>query len=412
MSTKRVHTGRIIYHIDMNCFYAAVEMARDPSLKGKPVAIAGNPEERKGIVVTSSYEARAKGVKTTMPLWEAKKLCPNLHVLRPNHDRYREASTKMFNILSTITSQVEPVSIDEGYVDVTTVDSEFNPVELAEYIQHTILEQLDLPCSIGIGPNKFLAKMASDMKKPLGITILRKRDVPHILWPLPVEEMYGVGKRTTEKLHSIQITTIEDLANADVYTLTQLLGINGERLKNRANGNDDRPVDPDSIHVFKSIGSSRTFPHDTNSISDIEKMMHTLANQIEARMDRRNAAGMSVQIMIRYANRQTITRSKKLPTFIWKQEDILQVAKQLFYEHWNEEHIRLLGITVQEIDDLHTIGYQLDLFTYEQEIERAKLDETVQSLEEKFGKGIISKHTKKKQDDTFTSSFQKDFLEE
>src|SRR5699024_3869846 len=149
-----------------------------------------------------------------------------------------------------------PVSIDEGYVDVTSVESELNPIELAEYMQQRILKELDLPCSIGIGPNKFLAKMASDMKKPLGITVLRNRDVPRVLWPLTEEEIYGVGKRTAEKLHTVHIKTIEDLAKADEYTLSQLLGINGERLKARSNGHDDRVVDPDSVHVFKSIGSS------------------------------------------------------------------------------------------------------------------------------------------------------------
>lgn len=412
MSNQRVHTGRIIYHIDMNCFYAAVEMALDPSLKGRPVAIAGNPEERKGIIVTSSYEARAMGVKTTMPLWQAKKLCPNLHVLRPNHERYRLASKEIFKILASITPEIEPVSIDEGYMDVTTVDSDLNPIELANHIQDKILKELDLPCSIGIGPNKFLAKMASDMKKPLGITVLRKRDVPSILWPLPVEEMFGVGERTTEKLHSIHVKTIEDLAKADVYALTQLLGINGERLKTRANGNDDRIVDPDSIHVFKSIGSSRTFPYDTDSLTDIDNMMNNLSTQIEIRLDRRKVAGMSVQIMIRFSDRKTITRSKKLPTYIWRQEDILQVAKQLFYEHWNEEPIRLLGITVQEIEDLHTIGYQLNLFTYEKEIERAKLTNTVDTINKKYGKDMISKMKQEGKKTAFKTSFQKDFLDD
>lgn len=412
MSRQRVHTGRIIFHIDMNCFYAAVEMALDPSLKGKPVAIAGNPEERKGIVVTSSYEARAKGVKTTMPLWEAKKLCPHLHVLRPNHERYRMASKEMFKILASITPQIEPVSIDEGYIDVTSVESELNPIELAEYMQQRILKELDLPCSIGIGPNKFLAKMASDMKKPLGITVLRKRDVPRVLWPLPVEEMYGVGKRTAEKLHTVHIKTIEDLAKADKYTLSQLLGINGERLKSRSNGHDDRVVDPDSIHVFKSIGSSRTFSHDTVSLSEIEKMMRQLSSHIEVRMNRRNVAGMSVQVMIRFANRKTITRSKKLPTYIWRQEDILQVAKQLFYEHWNEEPIRLLGITVQEIVDLQTIGQQLNLFTYEKEIEQARLTRTIDSLNKKYGKETISTMKEDTKEQAFKTSFQKDFLDD
>lgn len=410
MSKQHEHKGRIIFHLDMNCFYAAVEMALDPSLKGKPIAIAGNPEERKGIIVTSSYEARAKGVRTTMPLWEAKKLCPNLHVLRPNHERYRLASKEMFKILASVTAHIEPISIDEGYMDVTFVEHKLGPIELATYIQERILRELDLPCSIGIGPNKFLAKMASDMKKPMGITVLRKREVSRMLWHLPVEEMHGVGERTMEKLHSIQVYTIEDLANADVYALTQLLGINGERLKNRANGNDERVVDPDAINVFKSIGSSRTFPRNTTNISEVEQMMHKLSTQIEMRLERREVAGMSVQLMLRYADMQTITRSKKLPTYIWKQADILQIAKHLFYEHWNENPIRLLGITVQEIDDVRAIGRQLDLFTYEKEIEQEKLTNVVQSLNEKYGKDTIATVQNEKESSTFKTSFQKDFL--
>ncbi len=412
VSNQRMHTGRIIFHIDMNCFYAAVEMAIDPSLKGRPVAIAGNPKERKGIIVTSSYEARAKGVRTTMPLWEAKKLCPELHVLPPNFEQYRNASKEMFKILASITPHIEPISIDEGYVDVTDVESSLTAVQLAEHIQQRILTELDLPCSIGIGPNKFLAKMASDMKKPLGITVLRIRDVSQVLWPESIDKMYGVGKRTAEKLHSIEIRTIKDLANADVYSLTHLLGINGERLKDRANGIDPRPVDPDSVGVFKSIGSSRTFPDDTDNIAEIEKMMNELATQIEIRMERRKIAGMSVQVMIRYANRRTITRSKKLPTYVWKQSDIVQIARQLFFDHWNEEPIRLLGITVQEIDDLHAIGHQLDLFTYEKEIEQEKLSNVIQSLNKKYGKHMISTVELEEKRSPFKTSFQKDFLDD
>ncbi|HLR71128.1 MAG TPA: DNA polymerase IV, partial [Pseudogracilibacillus sp.] len=147
--------AKVIFHVDMNSFYASVEVAYNPKLKGKPVAIAGNPEERKGIIVTSSYEARAKGVKTTMPLWEAKKLCPELIVLRPNFPRYRKTSSKIFRMLAEVTPMTEPVSIDEGYMDVT--DHPTHPVKLAKEIQHRLLTQLNIPCSIGIGPNKFLA---------------------------------------------------------------------------------------------------------------------------------------------------------------------------------------------------------------------------------------------------------------
>src|SRR5574342_715287 len=181
--------GRVIFHVDMNSFYASVEMAYDPTLKGKPLAIAGNPEERRGIIVTCSYEARKFGVRTTMPLWEAKKLCPNLIIKKPNFERYRSASAAMFDLLRQYTELVEPVSIDEGYMDITDCSDLGSPPQIAESIQKRILEQLDLPCSIGIAPNKFLAKTASDMKKPMGITVLRKRDIPRILWPLEAGEM-------------------------------------------------------------------------------------------------------------------------------------------------------------------------------------------------------------------------------
>src|SRR5690625_2489020 len=303
--------AKVIFHVDMNSFYASVEMAYNPDLKGKPLAIAGNPEERKGIIVTSSYEARAKGIKTTMNLWEAKKLCPELIVMRPNFDRYRAASREIFKMLSDITPFVQPVSIDEGYMDVTDSLTGVNPVQIARELQQKISKELDLPCSIGIAPNKFLAKMASDMKKPMGITVLRKREIQKILWPLPIEEMYGVGDKTAIKLKRIGVETIGDLARKDVYGLKQILGINGERLQNRANGVDPRPVDPDAIYEFKSIGSSQTLPHDTTNDREIQQLMEELSNNVERRLKRKQAAGKSVQIMIRLHDRKTITRSKK-----------------------------------------------------------------------------------------------------
>src|SRR5699024_10615673 len=156
-------------------------------------------------------------------------------VRKPNFNRYREASAKIFSMLAEITPLIEPVSIDEGYLDITDCKHLGNPPGIAESIQQRLLQELDLPCSIGIGPNKFLAKMASDMKKPLGITVLRIRDLPDTLWPLPVEKMHGIGEKTAERLQGIDVYTIKDLAEKDVYSLTHVLGINGERLKNRAN---------------------------------------------------------------------------------------------------------------------------------------------------------------------------------
>lgn len=404
--------GRVIFHIDMNCFYAAVEMAYDPKLKGKPVAIAGNPEERKGIIVTSSYEARAKGVKTTMPLWEARKLCPDLIVLKPNFDRYRQASQQMFQILAEITPNIEPVSIDEGYLDISHAHYLGNPIKVAERLQQQILKELDLSCSIGIAPNKFLAKMASDMKKPLGISILRIRDLSDVLWPMKVEEMYGVGKKTTEKLHAIDVYTIGDLASRDVYDLTHLLGINGERLKNRANGIDDRPVDPDAVNDFKSIGSSRTFSHDVTNENEINKMLRDLSLNVERRMKRKEAVGSSLQIMIKFHDHKTITRSKKLHQYIDEVDDIFRISQDLFQKHWNLEPIRLLGVTMQDVEERKNIAHQLNLFTYEQEIAKMKLESTVKKLTTKYGEDTFKKLKGNENKSEMTTSFQKDFLDD
>src|SRR5690625_3959877 len=403
--------ARIIFHLDMNSFYASVEMTYNPKLKGKPIAVAGNPQERKGIIVTSSYEARQKGVKTTMPIWEAKKLCPELIILPTNMERYRKASKKMFDMLYNITDLVEPISVDEGYLDVT--DYEGNPVKLAETLQHDILTQLDLPCSIGIGPNKFLAKTASDMKKPLGITILRKRELHKTLWPLPVDQMYGIGEKTAEKLRKIQVNTIGELAERNVYDLTQLLGVNGERLKNRANGVDVSPVDPDSVNEFKSIGSSQTLPADTTSEADINQLFVALCERVEQRMKRRQVVGLSVQIMIRYHDRHTVTRSQKLVSYIEDQADILTVALELFQKHWNEEPVRLLGVTVQHIEEKSRTAKQMDLFTYEKDIKKEQLKNTIDHLSKKYGKqAFTSLKAKDNHDAQFTTSFQKDFLDD
>lgn len=415
MSTlKRSRKGRVIFHIDMNSFYASVEMAFNPDLKGRPVAIAGNPHERRGVIVTSSYEARAKGVRTTMNVWEAKKLCPELIVLEPNFDRYRAASREIFKMMAEVTPLVQPVSIDEGYMDVTDVKGRGSPVEIAQDLQNRILKELDLPCSIGIAPNKFLAKMGSDFKKPLGITIMRKRELPFMLWPLPVEKMYGIGEKTAEKLHGLNIHTIGDLAKADVYQLKQLLGINGERLVNRANGIDNREVDPDAIYDYKSIGNSQTLPRDISDLNTIIDLMDALSEKVISRLKRKDLVGKSVQIMIRYHDRKTITRSKKLDYYIDEKPELLLVARELFEQNWNGEPIRLLGVTVQHLEEKRLVGEQLDLFTYEEVAKKEVLKQTVENLKGKFGEGAIKTLEKREEKEVnyFRTSFQKDFLDD
>lgn len=410
--------GRVILHVDMNSFYASVEMAFDPSLKGKPLAIAGNPKERRGIIVTCSYEARKFGVKTTMPLWEARKLCPQLIVKKPNFDRYRAASIGMFEILNQYSSLVEPVSIDEGYVDITESYEFGAPLEIAETIQKQIQSQLDLPCSIGVAPNKFLAKMASDMKKPMGITVLRKRDVPAVLWPLDVEEMHGVGKKTGEKLRTIHIKTIGDLAKANDIQLKSVLGINGPRLKERANGNDRRPVDPDSASEFKSIGNSITLPRDVSNQQELLRVLEKLAGTVSVRLKRKKVLASSLGITIRFKDRKTITRSRKLQNPIQKEEELFQIAKQLFLKHWSGDSVRLLGITGMDLVEYNEAVKQLDLFSYEKEAKKEPLFETLANLREKFGSHIIDRAVMmpevkiEQRNIGAETSFNKDFLQD
>jgi len=383
--------GRVILHVDMNSFFAAVEMAHDSSLKGKPLAIAGNPEERKGIVVTCSYEARKFGVKTTMTVWEAKKLCPQIIIMRPNFHRYREASSAMFSILRQYTDLVEPVSIDEGYMDITESSEFGTPVQIAEKIQKQLIQELDLPCSIGIAPNKFLAKMASDMKKPMGITILRKRDVPEKLWPLPLIEMHGIGKKTAEKLSSVGIKKICDLAKADEISMRHLLGVRGLQLRERANGEDKRKVDPESANEFKSVGSSLTLPKDIANQHELLVYLKKLSEETANRLNKKEYYATNVSITIRYKNRQTITRSRKLQNPIYKMEDVLAAAKDLFLKHWNGNPVRLLGVTGQDLVERLQAVEQLDLFSYEKEAKKEPLYNAMEMLRKKFGEHAVTK---------------------
>lgn len=349
-----------------------------------------------------------------MTVWQAKKLCPELIILKPNFERYRAASSEIFRMMSEITPLVQPVSIDEGYIDVTDVEGQGTPIEIARNLQKRILNELDLPCSIGIAPNKFLAKMGSDLKKPLGITIIRKRELPETLWPLPIDEMYGVGEKTAEKLKAIKIHTIKDLAEADVYELRQLLGINGERLINRANGIDNREVDPDAIFDFKSIGNSQTLPYDTTNLQEIHYLLDKLSEKVISRMKRKEVVGKSVQVMIRYHDRKTVTRSRKLDTYIDEKADLLPIAVELFEQHWNEQPIRLLGVTAQHLEDKRNVGEQLDLFTYEDAVKKETLKQTVNQLADKFGEDTFKALPNKEDNDSneFRTSFQKDFLDD
>ncbi|PRO66737.1 DNA polymerase IV [Alkalicoccus urumqiensis] len=379
--------GRIVMHVDMNSFYASVESADDPALQGKPLAIAGNAKKRKGIVVTASYEARRKGVKPPQPLWEAKKTCPDLLVREPRFDRYREISRQMFQLLLEYTPLVEPVSIDEGYLDMTTAG--IRAPDIAASIQKRIMEELKLPCSIGVAPNKFLAKTASDMKKPLGITVLRKRDTKTLLWPLPCREMHGIGGKTAEKLARHHLHTIGDIAAADPDFLERVFGVSGRRMYERAHGNDDRPVDPEAAEQFKSVGHSRTLPKDASATEDILPVLKEMAYSLEKRMKKKHVYASGVQLTIRYADWTTVQRSARLqePSSGW--EPFYQMGRLLWEDYWSGAPVRLIGITGIDLVERGQAQKQLNLFSYKEDQETYEKEKLLNELNRQLGEGAV-----------------------
>ncbi|OQP07171.1 DNA polymerase IV [Geobacillus sp. 46C-IIa] len=386
MQTERESHGRIIFHVDANSFFASCEIARDPSLQKKPVVVAGDPKERKGIVLAASYIAKQQfGIYTTMPLWEAKKRCPALVVRPPDFALYREMSRRLFQCLQRFSPVLERASIDEGYLDMTGRMPMVHPLTLARHIQQELLERLSIPVSIGIAPNKFLAKMAIGRKKPLGITVLRKRDVPFVLWPLPVEQMHGVGDKTAKKLHALGLHTIGDLAKADRERLRQTFGIYGPRLYERANGIDPRPVDPAAAEKRKSIGHSTTLPYDIEEEQKLLAVLRQLAESVGARMSEKRVASRTVQLTIRYHDFHTITRSQTGMEPLWDAQEIFSYAARLFQKHWNGRPVRLLGVAALHVFDRAGAVKQLDLFHYEKEAKMETLWKTVEQLRAKFG---------------------------
>ncbi|KEK21128.1 DNA polymerase IV [Bacillus manliponensis] len=404
--------GRVILHVDMNCFYASVEIAHDSSLKGKPLAIAGKAKERKGIIVTCSYEARERGVRATMPVWEAKRLCPELIVKHPNFDLYRETSFSLFQVLARFTEKIQPVSIDEGYLDITDCYGLGSPLEIAQMIQHALLTELQLPCSIGIAPNLFLAKTASDMKKPLGITVLRKRDIEVLLWPLPVEKMHGVGKKTAEKLHAVDILTIGDLAKGNEYSIRSTIGNHGLDLKKRANGIDDRVVDPSQIGQYKTIGNSTTLQKDTDEETELLHIVEKLAKSVSRRLQKRSFVTYNVQITIKYYNRRTTTRSQQLQNSISEAAHIFQAAVRLWKKHWDGDPVRLLGITACELQSKTEAVKQLDLFSFEEDAKQEPLLAIMEKMNEKYNAPVIQRGSElvQKKESSFQERLEKKWL--
>jgi DNA polymerase-4 len=382
--------GRVILHIDMNAFFCSVHEAVKPErYKGKPCAVAGSIELRRGIVVTSSYAARAKGVKTGMTVREAQRLCPELLLIQPDFHLYRDFSRRFMAIALNYSPQVETMSIDECFVDITGSKQFGSPIDIAGTIQRRVRDELHLPCSVGVAPNKLLAKMASDMKKPNGLTVLRLRDVPSVLWDKPCAQLYGIGGRTADKLAKLNIRTLGQLAAADEAFLTAQFGVFGAWLKRAANGLDDSPVNPEH-EASKSIGHTTTLPRDFKEPSDIRRVFLNLADQVSRRMRRQELVAGTVQITIRDPEMKTITRSFTLETPTESFDEIYDVSCRLFERHWGyQKPVRLLGVTLQSLAPKSESAIQLDLFDYEKQPKKEQLNKTMDEIRDKFGESAI-----------------------
>lgn len=388
---------RVIFLVDMNAFFISCEMARNPELKGKPAAVAGNPKKRSGIILAANYEARRYGVKTTMLISDAKKLCPSIAFVPSDHSYYEKMSDKVMNILSSYTPVMQQNSIDEAWLDMTGCEGLFgSPTEAAEKIMKEILDKLDLWCSIGISYNKFLAKMASDMKKPLGITEINKEDIEKKLWPLSVGDMFGVGKKTEKKLNSMGIYTIGDIAKYDKLLLIKSLGKYGEEIHNQANGIDNSKVEANVQVENKSIGRSTTLPNDTLDMEYIKGILYKLSEEVGREARKYGNKGRTVSITIKYNDFQTITRQKSIPqTYLTK--DIYETGVNLLYENWNpntSRPIRLIGISLSNIleeDERQITIFDIGNFNIENNnnSKQEAIEKTIDSLREKFGKEKI-----------------------
>lgn len=374
-----------IIHVDMNAFYASCHQAVDPSLKGKPILVAGDPKKRNGIILTASYEARKFGVKTAMLNWQARRLCPNAIFIQPDHKLYGNISRQVMKILGQFTPTVEIFSIDEAWLDVTGCESLFgDSIKIAYKIQNTIKSKLDLSCSIGVSYNKLLAKMASDMKKPEGITVISQDDVPIRLWPLSVDRLFGVGQKMAKQLKELNIETIGDLANVPVKLLEDSFGINGKCLHLWANGVDKTPVDPTSKDKAKSMGHSTTLPENITSYDDAKVVLLFLSEEVGRRVRRENYMGRTVTLTLRDSSFNTITRSSTI-SYTNTTDDIYNTAKRLLYNHWNEDPpLRLIGVSLSQLTkELHQISI------FDKDEKKQKLNKVIDEIKDKFGDEAI-----------------------
>lgn len=387
---------RTILHIDLDAFFVSVELLDRPDLRGKPVAVGGRADER-GVIASASYEARKFGVRSAMPTRTALQLCPALILLPGRHDIYSQHSREVMSMLSEVTPQIEQISIDEAFLDVTGTELRYGSADkLAHWLHDRIRNELGLPCSIGIASNKLVAKIATEQAKPNGICRVPFGQEAAFLAPLPVRALWGVGPKTAEILKSMGVETIGQIIQTRSDTLVRHFGQRGAAdLIRRASGEDESPVE--SAQSIKQVSQETTFTRDVADVSSLRSVLLELSEHVGARLREDQLSARTIAIKIRYGDFTTFTRQTTLPQPIDLDQPIFETAWSLFEANWNRRPIRLIGVAAR---GLGLAARQLSLF--EPRSERIdQLTRTVDQIRHRFGtqslqRGSLIRPRKKK----------------
>ena len=380
--------NRVVGLVDMNSFYASVYQAENPELQDKEVIVAGDPQQRTGIVLASSYPAKAKGIKTGMPIWEARKLCPEGIFLKPDFPLFFDYSSRILKIARDFTDQIESFSVDEFFMEITHIINLWGPPEeIAMMLKKRIRDEVGVLCSVGIGPNKLIAKMAAGLMKPDGLTLIPTvQEYRNIFFDKPVRKLFGIGSRYEKHLRYFNVHTIGDLANFPIEILQRRWGKNGSLLWFCARGVDNSPVCPGSLDVSKSIGKQKTLPKDIGGFESIKVVIRELSLVVSRRVRQGGYVGRTVFLTLRDSQLRFLSRSTVMPDYSDLPNDIYKTACKLLEIHWDVSWpVRLVGVTVSCL--IKKEFEQYDIFG--QKEKDSKLAKAVDSIQDRYGDDVI-----------------------
>jgi DNA polymerase IV len=379
--------ARSILHLDMDAFFASIEQLDHPELKGKPILVGYDGP--RGVVATASYEARPFGCHSAQPMAVAKRLCPQAIIIPVRHERYREISQQMFAILEAFSPRIEPLSIDEAFLDLTGTDHLLGPAKsAARQMKARIKSEIGLTASVGVAPNKFLAKLASDLHKPDGLTIIRQEDVDILLPPMPVTRIWGIGPAMAGRLKLLSINTVGDLRKFPLDVLREQIGDEADRYYRLAYGLDDRPVESDQ--EAKSIGQEQTFQADVGNPEAVHRVLLEQVEQVARRLRKHGLLARSVTLKIRFGDFQTITRSSTLHTATNTTVELENAAMAIF-DRWagkSFQPVRLIGVTAAQFGAGER---QMNLFADPEHEKQKRVDAVADAISRRFGDSAIKR---------------------